>query len=257
MSELQARPGSDVLESVIIQGDLSKLTPGQRVDYYNAVCKSLGLNPLTQPFNYLQLNGKLVLYANKTASDQLRKINEISIEKPDITFEDDWIIVTVAAHDGKGRTDSDVGVVGKKDMRGDFGNALMKAVTKAKRRVTLSICGLGWSDETEVETIPGARPVIVDAGTGEIKSEQLPPATEQPAPAPAQPAQPEQPQPWVTDKTQASGFMMAWKGKGLSEDEIHLNLDVTHLKDYKYSISVAANTLQAYLTKKAGTKVTV
>jgi hypothetical protein len=53
-------------------------------------------------------------------------------------------------------------------MRGDFGNALMKAVTKAKRRLTLSLVGLGWLDETEVETIPGAKPVAVDAGTGEI-----------------------------------------------------------------------------------------
>jgi hypothetical protein len=29
----------------------------------------------------------------------------------------------------------------------------MKAETKAKRRVTLSICGLGFLDETEVETL--------------------------------------------------------------------------------------------------------
>jgi hypothetical protein len=35
-------------------------------------------------------------------------------------------------------------------------NALMKAETKAKRRVTLSICGLGMLDESEVESIPGA-----------------------------------------------------------------------------------------------------
>jgi hypothetical protein len=33
-------------------------------------------------------------------------------------------------------------------------NALMKGETKAKRRVTLSIAGLGWLDETELETIP-------------------------------------------------------------------------------------------------------
>ena len=32
-------------------------------------------------------------------------------------------------------------------------NAIMKAETKAKRRVTLSICGLGMLDETELETI--------------------------------------------------------------------------------------------------------
>jgi hypothetical protein len=33
-------------------------------------------------------------------------------------------------------------------------NTILKAITKAKRRVTLSICGLGWLDETEVEDIP-------------------------------------------------------------------------------------------------------
>jgi hypothetical protein len=148
---------SNIIESVVIQGDLSKLTPEQRVTYYQRVCTSLGLNPLTRPFNYIVLNGKLTLYANKDASEQLRKNNGVSIEKPDIRFEDDWIIVTVTAHDGNGRTDSDIGVVNKKDMQNNFGNALMKAVTKAKRRVTLSICGLGMLDETEIETIPGAQ----------------------------------------------------------------------------------------------------
>jgi ferric iron reductase protein FhuF len=43
----------------------------------------------------------------------------------------------------------------------------MKAVTKGKRRLTLSLCGLGWLDETEIQTIPDATAVIVD-DTGEI-----------------------------------------------------------------------------------------
>jgi hypothetical protein len=38
-------------------------------------------------------------------------------------------------------------------------NAEMKAVTKAKRRLTLSICGLGWLDETEISTVPDAEVV--------------------------------------------------------------------------------------------------
>jgi hypothetical protein len=33
-------------------------------------------------------------------------------------------------------------------------NAIMKCETKAKRRVTLSICGLGLLDELDVETLP-------------------------------------------------------------------------------------------------------
>jgi len=122
------------MESAAIVGDLSKLSPDQRMSYYMEVCKSTGLNPLTRPFDYITLNGKLTLYARKDASEQLRKINNISIDKPDISYIDDWIVVTVSAHDGNGRSDSDIGVASKKDMRGDFGNALMKAITKAKHR---------------------------------------------------------------------------------------------------------------------------
>jgi hypothetical protein len=53
----------EVLEQVVVSGDLSGLTAPQRLAYYQAVCRSLGLNPLTKPFEYLTLNGKLRLYA--------------------------------------------------------------------------------------------------------------------------------------------------------------------------------------------------
>jgi hypothetical protein len=38
----------------------------------------------------------------------------------------------------------------------DLGNAMKKATTQAKRRVTLSICGLAFLDETETSQVPGA-----------------------------------------------------------------------------------------------------
>jgi ribosomal protein S13 len=55
----------------------------------------------------------------------------------------------------------------------------MKAETKAKRRVTLSIVGLGWTDESEVDSIPGAQAVRVDPETGEILSPSPQPAPEE------------------------------------------------------------------------------
>lgn len=165
MNEIVKQDMASALEQVLVGGNLAELSPAQRVSYYQRVCESVGLNPLTRPLEYITLNGKLTLYARKDATDQLRKVNGISIAKPDISYQDDWIVVSVEASDQSGRRDSDIGVVNRKDMRGDFGNALMKAVTKAKRRVTLSICGLGMLDETEVETIPTAKPVLVtDAG---------------------------------------------------------------------------------------------
>lgn len=152
------------MEQVLLNGDLAQLTPADRLNYYKSVCESLGLNPLTKPFEYIKLNGRLTLYARKDATDQLRKRYGISIAKPDIQIIEDQILVTVCATDASGRTDSDLGVVSKKDMGGSFANSLMKAITKAKRRVTLSICGLGMLDETEIESIPSAQPFREPAG---------------------------------------------------------------------------------------------
>lgn len=168
LTKQETKSESAMMEAVLLGGDLSKLTPAQRVSYYQSVCTSLGINPLTRPFDYITLNGKLTLYARKDAAEQLRKKHNISIGKPVIQFQDELIIVTVDGHID-GRTDSEVGVVKKSDMKGDMANAIMKAVTKAKRRLTLSICGLGFLDETEVESIKDAAPVIVD-DNGEIET---------------------------------------------------------------------------------------
>jgi len=160
---------AQTVEKVLLGGDLSKLTPEQRVSYYRGVCDSIGLNPLTKPFDYMTLNdGKLILYAKKDATDQLRKINNVSIDDVEIVENESQFLVKVKGHDGTGRSDVEIGVVGKKDMQGNLGNVQMKAVTKAKRRLTLSLCGLGWLDETEVETIRDARLAIVKPDTGEI-----------------------------------------------------------------------------------------
>lgn len=150
------------IERVVVAGDLSKLTPDERWNYYRGVCQSVGLNPFTQPFLYITLGGKLVLYATKGAADQLRDNHHISIGQPAIDLSDGLCIVTVTATDRTGRTDSDLGIVPVENLRGDAkANAILKAVTKAKRRVTLSMCGLGMLDETEVETIPNAQPANV------------------------------------------------------------------------------------------------
>src|SRR5919109_2399665 len=147
----------EVLEQVLIGGDLSGLTSQQRADYYGAVCRALGLNPLTKPFEYLTLNGKLRLYALRDCADQLRRLHGISIYIANRERLSDIYIVTARAKDRQGREDESTGAVPLGNLRGDaLANALMKAETKAKRRVTLSIAGLGWLDETELDTIPEA-----------------------------------------------------------------------------------------------------
>jgi hypothetical protein len=151
--------GDDALESVIIKGDLAKLTPDERVKYYHAVCKSVGLNPLTRPFEYITLNGKLTLYALRACADQLRQINKVSLKIVSRDVTEGILTVHVQASLPDGRVDEDLGCVAFPDtLKGEArANAELKAITKAKRRATLSICGLGWLDETEVESIPGAK----------------------------------------------------------------------------------------------------
>ena len=151
------------------KGDLAALSPEQRTALYGATCRSMGLNPLSQPFQYIKLNGKLTLYATRTATDQLRTLNGVSIMKVEKEVFDDVLTVTVHATDATGRSDMEIGAVMIGGLRGEaLANAHMKALTKAKRRVTLSICGLGWLDESEVSSVPTASAVVVDQSTGEI-----------------------------------------------------------------------------------------
>jgi hypothetical protein len=160
---LTTQPEASAIEKVILNGDLKELKPAERLSYYNRVCESLQLNPLTQPFAYLSLSGKMVLYARKDAAEQLRSVRGISLEIISREIIEGVYVVTTRARTKDGRVDEATGAVPIEALKGESrANAMMKAETKAKRRVTLSICGLGLMDETEVETIEGARKVSVE-----------------------------------------------------------------------------------------------
>jgi hypothetical protein len=162
----KASPGGGNVERVLVGGDLSKLSEQERIAYYAQVCESVGLNPLTKPFDYIVLNGKLVLYAKRDATDQLRRRDKVSVTITSREIEKDLCVVTARATTPDGRTDESVGAVDIAGLKGEkLANAYMKAETKAKRRVTLSICGLGWLDETEVESVhaPEVKPAAAAA----------------------------------------------------------------------------------------------
>lgn len=173
---LAARPVLDarIVQSVLIDGDLSGLSPQEKIIYYDKVCDSLDLNRLTKPFAYMKLQNKEQLYATKNCTDQLRNIHNITIKITAREIVEDCYVVTAVATMPNGREDEDIGAVPIASLRGEFrANAMMKAITKAKRRVTLSICGLGMLDETEAADIPNvkispapASPSVPAASTG-------------------------------------------------------------------------------------------
>jgi hypothetical protein len=144
-------------ERVLLDADLSQLSPAQRVSYYLKVCELLGLNPLTRPFEYIVLNGKLTLYARREATEQLRKLHHVSLTIAARELVEETYLVTARAVLPDGRTDESIGAKSIANLKGEArANAMMTAETKSKRRVTLSICGLGMLDETEVADIPAA-----------------------------------------------------------------------------------------------------
>lgn len=173
MNQLQTKNDSSVIQKLVLDGDISQMSKEQRVNYYTQFCQSLGLNPLTQPFQIIKFQGKEKLYATKDCTEQLRKIHGVSITDIASQKIEDVYVVTAKAMDKNGKVDTSTGAVTISNLKGDaLANALMKAETKAKRRVTLSICGLGILDESETDTMK-------EAITEDVQAVEVPAAPKQ------------------------------------------------------------------------------
>lgn len=185
---------ASVLEKVIMSGDLSELTPPERLLYYKAVCDSVGLNPFTKPFDYMELSGEggnkvLKLYPNKTCAEQLRERDGIEITDKRSEVIEGIYLVHVKGKNKEGRTDEATGAVPLVEEDGEWktassgkrylqkngqlkplpplekANAMMKAETKAKRRMTLSLAGLGLNPlhraiAVDIEDLPSTLALV-------------------------------------------------------------------------------------------------
>jgi len=150
---------ASIANQLILQGDLSKLSANDKVRYYNGYCERMGLDPFTKPFDILRLNGKEILYCTRSGTQQLNKLHKVShlITSRDTNAEAGVYIVTSKASLPDGRCTESIGAVNIAGLKGEaYANAIMKAETKAKRRATLDLLGLGVLDESEAETIPNA-----------------------------------------------------------------------------------------------------
>ena len=171
----------EAVSRALLAGDLSKLSPEDRIQYYLALCHSSGLNPLTRPFIVMRAeSGEMVWYATRECAEQLRKLHRVSMRVLSRErTEDGLYIVTVEASTPDGRVEQAQGIVplvkgkgtwkttqqGKRyfdeaktsdgevifqPLHGtELANALHKAESKAKRRATLALCGLGLPDVEE------------------------------------------------------------------------------------------------------------
>lgn len=155
---------TNVISQLILNGDLSKLTATDKVKYYNGYCERIGLDPFTKPFDILRLNGKEVLYCTRSGTQQLNKLHGVShkITARELIETAGVYQVSVEASLPDGRCTESIGAVNIAGMKGEmYANAIMKAETKAKRRATLDLLGLGILDESEADSIPNATTVEI------------------------------------------------------------------------------------------------
>ena len=153
---------------VVGSGDLAGLSPGQKVEYYNAVCLSTGLNPLTKPFDFISFKGKVVLYPNRNCVDQLVSMQELSVDYSNVHEDlERKLVIQWATVSSPGRSLKDMAVLSTQeadkqgklhDLTGqDYGNLLMKLLTKCRRRAVLAFSGLPYDgltpdDDGAIET---------------------------------------------------------------------------------------------------------
>jgi hypothetical protein len=143
------------IDSFVTRGDWSQLQPQDRARAYVQVCAQHGLNALSQPFAFLRLNGKEVLYATRGATDQLAAKHSITreiIDGPKIVdiAGTKVALCTARATLPTGRSETGTATLPVADPV----NLYMKLETKAKRRATIALLGLAMLDETELATIP-------------------------------------------------------------------------------------------------------
>ena len=146
------------ISKLVLNGDMKGLSDAQKVDYYAYRCQQAGLDPAAKPFDILTLNGKMILYANAACTQQLTSNRKLSHQVTNRELIDGIYCVFVRVTDAEGRNTENMGAVPIDNLKGEAkANAMLKATTKAIRRAVLAHCGLGMMDETETETIPGAK----------------------------------------------------------------------------------------------------
>jgi hypothetical protein len=139
-------------------GDFSVLTKEEINTYTSFLCDKYGLDKSTQPIRFIKDKNSenIIPYLTRNATDQLRKNLGISVIEENIQFSPNGLacIVTVKVQDKEGRTDMDTGSVFIGGLVGnEYSDKIMTCVTKAKKRATISLSGIGILDETEVQGI--------------------------------------------------------------------------------------------------------
>jgi len=175
MSEMPAKYDAEpaVIEQ-LIRGDVSSVPREALLRYIFTFCERVGISPLAVPFSLMKTQRGMQLVANRNFYDAVASKYSVSREcVNEGFFEGTKLYFTrYRATTPDGRVTEDMALVDTSGLNGnDLANAIMKAHTKGRNRVTRAHLGFPFPDETEAETVPGASVVSIDevpnGGNGE------------------------------------------------------------------------------------------
>jgi hypothetical protein len=115
------------------------------------MARTLGLNPVTNPFLIIAFEGKKTLYLTKGGAEQLAGVHRVSTEVVRRWQEFGMLMTLVRAQQGERFADA-TGVVPFEDARGELlplqqrPRAIKICETQARRRAILGLLGLGFLD---------------------------------------------------------------------------------------------------------------
>ena len=148
---------------LVIQHDLSKLSPEQVTQYLRDVSEFIGLDPDLNGLDTIWMENEngpgksLAVYARRGTAEILRSINNIEVSSLTSQITSESAIFTAVGRNGQARQEI---AIGSKSLRGLSGkaydNAVMTASTRALRRLTMQFTKLGILDESEIESIQGS-----------------------------------------------------------------------------------------------------
>lgn len=194
-TQVNTEVSEDIIAKLVLTGDLGALNEIERFKFYKGLCDHVGLDYRTTPFQLIKLQGKVVVYCTRAGAAQLNKLHHVSHTILSRQMVGDQFTVIAKAWLPDGRQTESMGAVcvnGKRNE--DLSNAMMKSETKAKRRATLDLLGLGVTDEEELEGMSGLERVANIELPPEPPSASPKPASTPPvqqAPPPATAAAPE------------------------------------------------------------------
>jgi len=151
-----------LIESIVLSGDIGGLTEDERKRIMLRICTDLRLDPAMGAICILKTeDGHEQFYIKGKGTDQLAQkwgVQQKCLEKPSIMDLGDGHRAFVARWSAsfEGREIDDIGAVPVPQTSWDtkaLCNAMMHANTKARRRATLAVLGIGLVDESELDTM--------------------------------------------------------------------------------------------------------